>query len=222
MRRQLEHELISDPLHAQAYARGDFSEAHGRFVPLFRKAFPDFNGKGWVLDLGCGTGDITLRFAQAFHGCKINGVDGSDAMLELARKVLASDPAISGHITLTKGVLPDMFLPREKYDCIISNSLLHHLHNPQILWKSILQYGSSGAPVFIVDLKRPATSAAAQRIVETYASQEDPVLKRDFFHSLLAAFEPEEIRTQLFRAGLGHFKVTEVSDRHVAVSGYLP
>jgi hypothetical protein len=66
---------------------------------------------------------------------------------------------------------------------------------------------------------RPASEAAAQALVDTYATAEPEVLRRDFFNSLLAAFEPGEVREQLQEAGLGHFSVEEASDRHLVVRG---
>ena len=41
-------------------------------------------GKGAVLDLGCGTGDLAIRIA-AEHGAAVTGVDPARAMLEIAR-----------------------------------------------------------------------------------------------------------------------------------------
>jgi hypothetical protein len=47
-----------------------------------------------------------------------------------------------------------------------------------------------------------------------YATDEPPVLQRDFHNSLCAAYTPDEVRTQLHAAGLTQFEVAAVSDRH--------
>jgi hypothetical protein len=78
-----------------------------------------------------------------------------------------------------------------------------------------------GAAVLVMDLMRPASEAAAQTLVDVYAAGAPEVLRRDFFNSLLAAFEPGEVRAQLEEAGLGHFSVAEVSDRHLVVRGRI-
>jgi len=52
--------------------------------------------------------------------------------------------------------------------------------------------------------------------------REAPVLKEDFYNSLLAAFEPGEIEAQLREAGLGALQIEQVSDRHLAVWGRAP
>ena len=54
-----------------------------------------------------------------------------------------------------------------------------------------------------------------------HAAGAPPVLERDFRLSLQAAFRPQELRAQLAAAGLGHFSVQVLSDRHLAVAGLL-
>lgn len=103
----------------------------------------------------------------------------------------------------------------------MSNSLLHHLHEPDVLWESIKQFGVSGSRVFIMDLMRPESEQVAREFVDLYASGEPQVLKDDFYHSLCAAFLPEEIQSQLECADLSHFKIKVISDRHVIVFGVL-
>jgi len=46
-------------------------------------------------------------------------------------------------------------------------------------------------------------------------------LSDELLDALLAAFEPDEIRDQLERAGLPGLSVTPVGDRHVTVTGRL-
>ena len=72
-----------------------------------------------------------------------------------------------------------------------------------------------------MDLLRPADRATAKKFVSMYAADEPDVLQTDFFNSLLAAFEVDEIGAQLARAGLGHLPLEVVSDRHVVVWGVV-
>jgi hypothetical protein len=48
-----------------------------------------------------------------------------------------------------------------------------------------------------------------------------PMARRDFFNSLLAAFTPREIEAQLRQAGSSHLEVEVISDRHLIVYGRL-
>jgi len=111
-------------------------------------------------------------------------------------------------------------LPETSYDVIFSNSLLHHLPYPQILWDTVKKYGRTGSKIIVMDLIRPRSDDEAKKIVNTYAAEEPEILQRDFYQSLLAAFTLEEIRLQLAQAGLG-LSVSQTSDRHVFISGTI-
>lgn len=222
MQRQPEPELMESPAQARAYAEADFEEPHRRFIELFASKFPALRVRGHVLDLGCGPGDIALRFAAAHPQCMVHGVDGSPAMLACADICHRRHPGLRGRVRLLQGLLPDCALPRERYDILISNSLLHHLPDPGVLWRSVRRFAGPGAPVFVADLRRPPTPAAARALADRYAADEPQVLRRDFHHSLLAAFTPDEVRAQLHAAGLSDLRIETPSDRHILVWGHAP
>jgi SAM-dependent methyltransferase len=218
MERIPEPELMDDPEQARAYAEADFAEPHNQFVLEFGRRFPGAAVTGWVLDLGCGPGDITRRFANAHPRCHIHGVDGAPAMLALGQDAVQR-AGLAHRVELIHGYLPGFTPPRSTYDAVISNSLLHHLADPAVLWTTVRQYARADAPIFVMDLMRPATRAQAQALVATYAGGEPDVLRRDFLHSLLAAYRPDEVRTQLEAAGLAHLRVETITDRHWIASG---
>lgn len=221
MLRTLEPELMLASDQALAYAEADFSETDDRFVERFRQLFgSDFAGE--ILDLGCGPGNIALRMVRAFQACTVTGVDGSVAMLDIARKRAAALGQEAFRIRFVESILPSAVLPMHSADAVVSNSLLHHLHEPSALWLTLRQVSVRRAPVLIVDLRRPETEAEARRIVEAYAADEPEVLRKDFYNSLLAAFEPDEVKNQLQRAGLHGLHVQTVGDRHLEVFGHMP
>jgi ubiquinone/menaquinone biosynthesis C-methylase UbiE len=222
MERVPEPELMLDDAQARAYAEADFAEPHERIVTGFVAAFPELPTQGALLDLGCGPGDITFRLARRLPQWRIDGVDGSPAMLRLARERLAKEPEAAGRVRFVVGRLPEADLPEPCYDVGFSNSLLHHLPDPMVLWQAVRRYVAPGGWVYVADLFRPASRDAAAALVETYSADEPEVLKRDFFNSLLAAFTPEEVRQQLADAGLASLTVRAISDRHLVVSGHLP
>lgn len=221
MQRIPEPELMGDPEQASAYANADFSEPNERFVASFAAEFPAF-GTGALLDLGCGPGDIVLRLAARFPNVAVHGLDGSLAMLAHGEARLAAQAALHRRVRFIAGVLPGARLPLSRYDAVVSNSLLHHLHDPRVLWNAVRAVGAPGAAVMVMDLYRPQSPAAARDIVTAYAAQEPEVLQKDFFNSLCAAFEPAEVRGQLDACGLGALAVRIVSDRHLLVCGRLP
>ena len=57
------------------------------------------------------------------------------------------------------------------------------------------------------------------RLVNEFSAGEPEILRRDFYNSLVAAFEPEEIATQIADAGLDELLIERISDRHLIVFG---
>jgi ubiquinone/menaquinone biosynthesis C-methylase UbiE len=221
MQRTPEPELMDHPAQALAYARADFNEPNTAFVGHFATTFPEF-ARGTILDLGCGPGDIVLRLAARLPAARLIGVDGAGAMLALAREALDAKPALRPRVEFVQallGSLPDGFGPG---DAVVSNSLLHHLPDPGLLWRTAVRVACPGAAVLVMDLARPDSPADAGRIVATHAASEPAILREDFYNSLLAAFTPEEVRQQLAAAALPGIRVRMVSDRHWLASGRLP
>ncbi len=219
MERIPEPELMLEEEQARAYSEADFSAPHQMFVDLFRKFFgPRLTGV--VLDLGCGPADISVRFAKAYPQCQIHGVDGSPAMLKYGWERVLKE-GLCDRIKLILGKIPDYQPPENFYAAVIVNSLLHHLPSPEILWETIKRAGRQGAPVLVMDLMRPESRAQARAIVEKYAKDEPEILRQDFYASLLASYTPTEVKAQLEAAGLSHFEVSLVSDRHWVAYGRL-
>ena len=216
MERQLEPELMDDPEQAAAYARANFESENQGFVDRFSEYFPDFE-EGQVFDLGCGPGDIPLRFVRAYPRCLVTGVDASRPMLDLAERAVTA-AGLSGRIELHCERIQS-FRPAEQADAIISNSLLHHLPHPLQFWHVIRRLVKPGGAVLVMDLLRPESPEEAQAIVETYAANEAPILKRDFYHSLLASFTEDEVAAQLTQMNLTRLLIDVVDDRHWIVGG---
>ena len=218
MNRTPEPELMLEQEQARAYFEADFEEPHGRFIELFAKTVPEESVAGDVLDLGCGSADISLRIARAYPQVRIHGVDGSEAMLRFGKQAVCRE-GFEERVQLIHCTLPTMELPRKSYDVVISNSLLHHLRDPQVLWQTIKQFARPEAPIFVMDLMRPGSQKQAEDLTETYTAGGAEILKRDFYHSLLAAYREDEIQSQLQEAGLNQFSVEVVSDRHLIIWG---
>ncbi len=217
MERIPEPELMDEADQARAYAQADFEEPHNHFIEMLSaacgSALPE---SGRALDLGCGAADISIRFARVFPGYVIDAVDGAEAMLnEAENALLEMDDQFQDRINLVQGHLQD-FAVTEQYDVIFSNSLLHHLHDPMVLWQVLNKNGLETC-IFIMDLMRPETEQDVDALVTQYAAAEPEVLQRDFRNSLFAAFTPQEVEQQLAEAGLNQLLVEVVSDRHLVV-----
>jgi ubiquinone/menaquinone biosynthesis C-methylase UbiE len=204
----------------RAYAEADFNDSNSLFTEKFREYFGDAGPAGSLADLGCGPGDISIRMAHQYPGWTIAGLDAGANMLKLAEERLAAEQ-LGERVSFRHSYLPDPSLPAASFDALISNSLLHHLPQPQVLWQSIIQLARPGAAILIMDLMRPDNEADAKNLVDTYSADAPEVLREDFYNSLLAAYTPREISEQLLTAGLGKMKVEIPSDRHWIVHGRI-
>ena len=217
MKRQLEPEVMDDPAQAVAYAHADFAGVNQGFVDRFLALRP--LARGAVVDLGCGPADIPIRLAAARPALRCVGIDASLPMLGHATRDVRARGAVASVLPTAArlGALP--FADRS-FDAVVSNSLLHHLPEPRLFWDEVRRLARPEATVLVMDLHRPPSADVARGIVETYARDEPEVLRRDFYHSLLAAFTLDEVREQLRASGLG-LACALVSDRHWAAWGGL-
>ena len=218
MERVLEPELMTDEQQALAYAKADFSTSNQWYVDhLLADCAVEL---GNILDIGCGPGDVMLRLASARPSMRITAIDGSNPMLELARRAVQR-AGLQQRITLLQGYVPGLPLEERSFDAILSKDLLHHLPDPMVLWSEAKRLGRAGAVIYVMDLMRPESAQAAHDVVETVARDELPILKADFYASLCAAFTLEEVKAQVKQARLP-LDVTQVSDRHMVIKGVLP
>ena len=209
---------MDDAHQVSAYAGADFSSSDQALVDWIAERWPQGLGSDAV-DLGCGPGNISLMLVQQWPQLLVTGVDGAQRMLAVAaqrQKVLPAQCAdrLSWHLAS----LQTLQLSR-RFSAVISNSLLHHLHEPQVLWRAVQQLASAGAAVVIHDLRRPGDEEQLQHLLHRHAADAPAVLRRDYEASLRAAFTASEVRTQLQQAGLGELEVIEREDRYLTVAG---
>lgn len=103
----------------------------------FRKVFPDKRLK--ILDVGCGTGELSLLFAEMGH--EVSGIDISIQMLKTAK---AKAEACGANITFGEGDAENPPFDTSSFDIVFSRHLLWTLPNPKtavknwnrVLWKN--------------------------------------------------------------------------------------
>lgn len=230
MQRIPEPELMDEALQALAYAEADFSRTDQAFVACILDRLREASvSPQRLLDLGCGPGNISFPLAEALPTLPLLAIDGAAAMLAPARRRQQAEPDrwpllrfLTACLPLSTGALrglPAMFQP--PFQVLVSNSLLHHLHHPDVLWRALRQLGAPGSLVMLRDLRRPASIEALEALVARHAGTAPPVLQRDYRASLHAAFRPEEVEEQLRSAGLGCLRVQALEDRYLDVTGQL-
>ena len=218
MKRVLEPEVMDDPEQVQAYAQANFEEENQGFVDQFFSMYPDLESPH-IVDLGCGPGDIPLRVARRHATCRVTGIDASQPMIAYAEQAV-QQAGFQDRIQFLCQRIQDVNLSSPA-DAIISNSLVHHMPNPLRFWYCLKTFVKPGGPVLVMDLLRPESPEEAQAIVEEHAAQEPERLRKDFYHSLLAAFTDDEVAAHLAELNLSRLFVDVPDDRHWVVYGQV-
>jgi len=113
-----------------------------------------------VLDLGCGTGTLTLMIKNRHRDAKVYGLDGDAKALTIAhRKAEAADV----EIVLDKGFSYDLPYPDDTFDRVLSSLVFHHLtHSRKVATlHEVRRILKPGGTLFIVDFGKPATAIGA-------------------------------------------------------------
>jgi trans-aconitate 2-methyltransferase len=103
---------------------------------------------GRVVDLGCGTGNVTALLRRAWPEARVSGVDASAAMLERAR---ASDAGVEWH----QAEIGE-WTPAAAVDLVFSNAALHWLPDHAALFPRLL---GSVAPGGVLAVQMPRNFA---------------------------------------------------------------
>jgi SAM-dependent methyltransferase len=231
MQRIPEPELMDEPAQVQAYAAADFSSSDQAMVDRLA-ALCDEDPGACLLDLGCGPGNISFRLARRWPGARVVGLDGAAAMLAVAEERLAREQDLRGRLSFLRALLPlteplppalaERLAEAGRFTAVLSNSLLHHLHDPAALWSTLPRLAAPGCFVYLQDLRRPADPQALEGLVAAQMAAAPEVLCRDYRASLYAAFSPEEVAVQLAEAGLAGLRVAPLGERYLEVWGRLP
>ena len=227
MQRCPEPELMNASDQVIAYAEADFSCGDHSVIERLLELIDHFCSTlppgSLILDLGCGPGNISERLAAGWPLSDVIGIDGASSMISMAnQKLFSRRPAVTNLnyqlVNLSHCCLDEMQHIKGA-SLIVSNSLLHHLHDPQTLWASVKQLAAPKAFMLHRDLRRPSNELEVDALCDRYVSEAPSVLQRDFRASLMAAFTAVEVCEQLDLAGLSQFTVKEIGDRYLEVCG---
>lgn len=108
-----------------------------------------------VLDLGCGTGALTLRAAQ--RGAKVRGIDVNPQMLDIAQRK-ASEANLTGNIELCEmGVAELGNEASESYDVVMSGLCFSELTEDELTFalREIKRVLKPGGLLLVADEARP-------------------------------------------------------------------
>jgi len=107
-----------------------------------------------VLDLGCGTGTLTILTKQTHPDAEVVGLDGDPAVLEIARSK-AKQTGVN--ITLDQGMAFQLPYPDNSFDRVFSSLVIHHLttDDKQRTMFEIYRVLRPGGELHIIDFGKP-------------------------------------------------------------------
>jgi len=112
-----------------------------------------------VLDLGCGTGTLTVLLKQTHPEAEIIGMDGDPTMLKIARAKAALQNLT---IPFDEGMAFQLPYPDDSFDRVVSSLMFHHLaieDKPRALHEAYRTL-KSGGELLIVDFAKPGNFLA--------------------------------------------------------------
>lgn len=125
-----------------------------------------------VLDLGCGTGTLTLMIQRAQPGAEVVGLDGDPRVLAIAREKARR---AGMQITWDEGLADSLPYPAGSFDRVVSSLMIHHLAHEvkRGAMQEVLRVLRPGGTFHVLDFGRP--HSLAMRLASLLVSLLEPV-----------------------------------------------
>ncbi|REJ95019.1 MAG: class I SAM-dependent methyltransferase [Planctomycetota bacterium] len=215
--RTLEPEVMDTAEEAKDYDAMDHSAVNRKFVDeLLAEWSPNRSCRSRILDVGTGTAQIPIELARQQPALQITAIDLAEEMLKLGERNVAS-AGLGGVIMLERIDAKSMPYDDAAFDVVMSNSIVHHIPEPWTVFREMLRVLKPGGLLFVRDLLRPESTEEIERLVKTYAGDENAHQQQLFRQSFHAALTVEEMRELIGAAGLRRESVQQTSDRHWTV-----
>jgi ubiquinone/menaquinone biosynthesis C-methylase UbiE len=103
-----------------------------------------------VLDVGTGTGLLSLTLAKERPDLQVTGIDISDDMLKIARETAARN-GLDSTVIFQQGAAEALPFPDGSFDLVVSNASLHLWKDPVQVFKEIVRVTAPGGGCLIRD-----------------------------------------------------------------------
>ena len=147
-----------------------------------------------VLDLGCGTGTLTIMLKKIHPNAQVTGVDGDPDVLKIAL-----DKSRGSDIQWDEGLASSLPYPYSTFDRVVTSLVIHHLitDDKRLAFKEIHRVLKPDGELYVLDFGAPHSSTT--RFMTTYMRRLEEAA--DNFDGLIPRFVAE--------AGFGSIKEAE-------------
>lgn len=209
--RVLEPEVMDSAEEARDYDAMDHLQVNRVFVADFL-AFGAPSDQP-VLDVGTGTAQIPIELCRVHRTVRVVAIDLAEHMLAVGRENVKR-AGLAERIRLERVDAKRMPWPDDTFAAVISNSIVHHIPEPEAVIIEVSRVTRPGGAIFVRDLLRPGSDADLAHLVQTYAGDANAHQQRMFADSLHAALTLDEVRAMVRSAGFDAATVRQTTDRH--------
>ena len=147
-----------------------------------------------VLDVACGTGDVSFRLHELFPKAHITGLDLSPGMLSIAEKKLAAmDEETRKHIDFIEGDSLKMPFPDDTFDMVTVAYGVRNFERLEDGYREMRRVLKPGGVLCVIELSEPANSLIRSGY-RLYSRNVIPLIGRMVSHDTRAySYLPESI-----------------------------
>lgn len=137
------------------YDRGIYILTLGKLDKIYARLTSRIKKGQTILDLGCGTGALTLRAAQ--KGAKVKGIDINAQMLEIAQKQVIKKNLLQNINLCEMGVAELETEKSDSYDMVMSGLCFSELSEDELIFtlKEVKRILKPGGFLHVADEVRP-------------------------------------------------------------------
>lgn len=155
---------------------GDYNDAIDRCFPRYREMlslmlrYLEGDRPRRVLELGCGTGNLSLLLGRQFPDSSFTFVDLSVESLEQCQARLRDSDGVSKQLTFVHADMRKLQCADKEFDLIVSSIALHHLRTDekQTLLTQLFQWLQPGGKLLFADQFRAQSPSNYQAHIDTW------------------------------------------------------
>jgi len=213
--RELESEVMLSQEEVAAYdllVKEYLKILHAGFVETVINLSPP---EGRFLDVGTGTGWITIGVAKNTTGVQVTGIDLSENMLKVAEGNALRE-GVSSKTTFTKGDAKGLPFEDGTFDAVFCHNMLHHIPEPEKLLSEMIRVVKKDGAVIVRDLVRHSPFVTELH-VQIFGFKYNTLMKKEYRDSIRASLSSQEWKTLLDTISLPYGRLSKQFITHMSI-----